>query len=268
MLPGSLSGNRAATLTAVPTVTPTPSVTPTATPTQTPTPYPTPYAVVKGDVVRGWRGPDPSFDLLGSAQAGKEMVVLGRTPDSSWLRICCIANQPAWVRSDTVVVKGVLDTVKPISPPSTPTAVPTATRTATPLPTPTRKPPFDIARGPEFPFRVDTGVLTIFAKVYEGPKDNEKPVGGYMLRVLRDGVDVSQPEQLSHNKAAEFETTGKEQGGYLVNLKYEMRGAGEADWLIWLAHPDGTIVSPQTSFTTKGSAKQNLVVFIAYHLVR
>ena len=268
VLAGSLVANHAATLTAVPTVTSTPTVTPTSTPTATSTPYPTPYALVGANAVQGRRGPDPSFELLGQAVAEQELTVLGRTPDNSWLQICCIANQAAWVQAGRVNIQGVLDAVQPIAPPPTPTPVPTATSPNTPTPSSTPMPPFDIARGPEFPWKVSDGVLTIRVKVFEGPRDNEKPVGGYVLRVLRDGSDVSHLDQPSHDAATGFDSTGANLGGYLYNLKYEMLNAGEADWTIWLARPDGSIVSPKTTFTTRGAASQNSVVFIAYRLAR
>jgi hypothetical protein len=126
-------------------------------------------------------------------------------------------------------------------------------------------PPFDIARGPEFPIQRDNGVLTIWVKVYEGLSPYEKPLGGYLLKVLRDDVDVSQPA-LSHNRP--FDRTAKTEGEREYNLKFEMFDASEADWRIYLARADGTRVSPVTSFTTKGNSYRNLVVYMAYWLAR
>jgi hypothetical protein len=127
-------------------------------------------------------------------------------------------------------------------------------------------PPFDIARGPEFPIRRDNGLLTIWVKVYEGPLDNQSPLGGYMLHVTRDGVDVS--DKLLSFGDRPFDNTQARQGGYDYNLKFEMYDAGEADWEIFLARPGGFRVSPITKFTTKGDSYRNLVVHIAYLLAR
>ena len=137
---------------------------------------------------------------------------------------------------------------------------------ATPAPVGTPLPPFDIARGPEFPIRRDDGRLTIWVKVYQGPLDNQQPLGGYTLHVTRDGVDVS--DKLLSFGDRPFDNTLAPQGGYDYNLKFEMYNADEADWEIYLARPGGFRVSPITKFTTKGDSYRNLVVFIAYILAR
>jgi hypothetical protein len=43
-----------------------------------------------------------------------------------------------------------------------------------------------------------------------------------------------------------------------------MVDAGEADWQIYLATPDGNRVSSITRFTTLGDSYRNLVAYIAY----
>ena len=133
-------------------------------------------------------------------------------------------------------------------------------RSGTPLP------PFDIARGPEFPIRRDNGLMTIWVKVYEGPPDNQRPLGGYILNVFRDGVDISDKLQSFGDRP--FDKTSPVEGNYDYNLKFEMYDAGEADWEIYLARPGGFRVSPVTKFTTKGDSYRNLVVYIAYLLAR
>ena len=115
-----------------------------------------------------------------------------------------------------------------------------------------------------FPIKRDNGVLTIWVKVYEGPYDNQKPLPDYVLKVDRDGVDVSSAVQ-SHGTA--FDNT-KPEGSMDYNLKFEMNNAGEAKWRIYLAKPDGYRVSPISEFTTLGDSYRNLVVFVAYWLAR
>jgi len=128
-----------------------------------------------------------------------------------------------------------------------------------------KTPPFDIAEGPLFPIRRDNGILTIYVRVYEGPADNQKPLAGYILKVRRDGLDVSDNGQSFGN--APFHRTFPE-GDFRYNLKFERFNAGEADWEIYLARPGGFPVSPITQFTTKGDSYRNLVVHIAYWLAR
>jgi hypothetical protein len=259
-----------ATPTGLPTATPTGTPLPTRTMTPTsgpsPTPQPTPYVVITGPQVAARRGPASSFELLGEVRQGQQFMVLARTSDKAWWQICCVANQPVWIRSDQVNPQGPIDAapVVPMPPTPTITITPTPSRTLTPSPTPA--PPFDIARGPEFPLQRDDGTVVIWVKVYQGPPDNEQPLPGYVLKVLRDGYDVSLPTQSHGNK--DFDRTQLDANGYEYNLKFEMPHGSEANWQIYLARPDGSRVSPITKFTTMGDSYRNLVVYIAYVLAR
>jgi hypothetical protein len=160
---------------------------------------------------------------------------------------------------------GPVETLPVIERPPLPTQPPPPPPTEAPTAAPTPAPPFDIAEGPQFPIVRDNGVLTIWVKVYEGPPDNKTALGGYMLKVRRDGVDVSDNAQSFGD--APFNRTFPE-GNYEYNLKFERFNAGEADWEIYLARPGGERVSPITPFTTKGTSYRHLVVYIAYWLAR
>lgn len=249
-----------------PTLEPTEFV-PTGTPEGETAPQaaPTPYVVVNAETVNGRRGPATTFPRIGVAKRGEEFMVLARTPDGAWWQVCCMANQPVWVAAELVTAQGAVDTVPVVTPPPTPVPPPPPAPTPVPPPSPTPAPPFDIAQGPQFPFQRDNGVLTIWVKVYEGPLDNQKPLAGYILKVFRDGVDVSDNAQSFGN--APFNNTFPE-GNFEYNLKFERYNAGEADWEIYLARPGGFRVSPVTQFTTKGDSYRNLVVYIAYWLAR
>ena len=150
-----------------------------------------------------------------------------------------------------------------------PTDVPTIAPppSATPTPTQTPLPPFDIGAGPLFPIQRDNSVLTIWVKVYEGPLDNQTALPGYVLKVFRDDVDVSLPEQ-SHSLPFDHTNVQDAYNDLMYNLKFEMDHAGETKWRIYLARPGGERVSPITEFTTLGDAYRNLVVYIAYWLAR
>ncbi len=269
------------------TDTPTPSPTPTegpatSTPDEVASPVargsqPTPYAVIKPATVNGRRGPGTEYERVGEAKQGQELFILGRTADGKWLEVCCMANQPVWVAADQVETRNSVETAAVLTPPPVPLPTPTrrpaaaAPRTGqSPLPTRgpvgTPLPPFDIARGPEFPWPRDDGILNIFVKVYEGPPDNQKPLGGYILVVKRDGVDVSKNVQTFGDRP--FDNTGPKQGNYDYNLKFELYDASESDYEIYLARPGGFRVSPISKFTTKGPSYRNLAVFIAYWLAR
>jgi len=255
------------TSTPTPSSTPVPTATATATLGPSSTPQPTPFVVVMAPQVAARRGPALSFELLGVVRAGQQFMVLARTPDKDWWQICCVANQPVWIRSDQVNPQGPFEAAPEVPVPPTPTLTVTPTPSATLTPSPTPIPPFDIARGPEFPLQRDDGTVVIWAKVFQGPTDNEKPLAGYVLKVLRNNVDVSLPVT-SHAKVSGFDNTGPAQGSYDYNLKFEMPHGSEADWQIYLARPDGSRVSPISKFTTMGDSYRNIVVYVAYWLAR
>lgn len=132
-------------------------------------------------------------------------------------------------------------------------------------------PPFDIARGPERYVPRDDGRLILRAKIYEGTAPYEKLLPGYVVKIFRDGVDVTQLNEArdypSSRDVLDYTNFGRT-GNYEYNYKFEMAGGGEADWEIYLAKPDGYRVSPITNFTTKGDLYRNLEVYIAYWLAR
>lgn len=266
------------------TETPTPSPTPTrgpASPTPTEpkavTPQPTPYIVIQAATMNGRRGPGTEYEKIGEAKQGQELFILGRTADGAWLQVCCMANQPVWVSAELVETHNSVETAAILTPPPVPLPTPTQrpvaaapsagqNLAASPTPAGTPLPPFDVARGPEFPWTVNNGILTIWVKVYEGPADNQKPLSGYTLVVKRDGFDVSKPSQSFNDRP--FDSTGPKEGNYEYNLKYELYDASESEYEIYLARPGGFRVSPITRFTTKGASYRNLIVFIAYWLAR
>ena len=231
-----------------------------------PRPLPTPYAIVKPATINGRRGPGATFERIGQAKKGDELMIIGRTPDGAWWQVCCMANQPVWVSADLVEAKGPVDTTPLLTPAPTPVPPPPAAPQPTATPAPTPMPPFDIARGPEFPIKRDTGTMTMWVQVYEGPPDNQNPLGGYQLKVFRDGVDVTRDAVSFDDR--DFDATLAGEGGFKYNLKFEMLNAGEADWQIYLARPGGFRVSPVSEFTTKGDSYRNQVVYIAYKLAR
>ncbi len=284
VMPGVTVGDTSLLLYATDTPTPSPTPTqrpPTATPIEstareTATVEPTPFVVIKPATLNGRRGPGTEYEKVGEAKKDQKFFILGRTADGKWLQVCCLANQPVWLAADQVTQQGAVQTAAILTPPPAPLPTPTrrpvaaAPRTnQSPLPKPapagTPMPPFDVARGPEFPMRRDNGLLTIWVKVFQGATDPQ-PLGGYILHVTRDGVDVS--DQLQSFGDRPFDNTAPQQGGFDYNLKFEMYDAGEADWEIYLARPGGIRVSPITKFTTKGDSYRNLVVYIGYLLAR
>jgi hypothetical protein len=234
---------------------------------------PTPYVVVRPATLNGRRGPGTAWEKIGKAKSGDELIILGKSEDEAWWQVCCLANQPAWVIASEVEARGPLASVPMLAAPPTPVPpAPAAPAVVDPVlqvtaaPPGTPMPPFDIARGPEFPIQRDNNILTIWAKVYEGQPPYERPIPGYILKVFRDGVDVS--DNVKSFADRPFDKTGPNEGLYEYNLKFEIRDAGEANWRIYLARPGGIPVSPPTEFSTLGDSYRNLVAYVAYLLAR
>jgi hypothetical protein len=288
LAPGAVEGETSLVLFATPTAPPSATPEPTSTPGPPPTPtvdietnrptraagpraMPTPYVVVNAATLNGRRGPGSTFERLGEAVKGAELMLLAGTTDGKWWQVCCLANQPAWVSADLVTAKGPLDAVPLMTPAPAPipTSRPPPPPTSTPAPTPL--PPFDIARGPERYVPRDDGRLILRAKIYEGTSPNENPLPGYIVKVFRDGVDVTQLNEASQyatSRDGVDHTSFGKAGDYQYNYKFEMANGGEADWEIYLAKPGGFRVSPITQFTTKGDSYRDLEVYIAYWLAR
>jgi hypothetical protein len=288
LTPAAAGGDTTLVLYATPTGPPSPTPEPTGTSGPTPLPtidvetnrptreagpraVPTPYVIVNSATITGRRGPGVTFERLGEAAQGAELMVMARTTDGKWWQVCCLANQPVWVSADLVTAKGPVDAVLAVTPAPTPKPAPRPAPTATPPPAPTPLPPFDIARGPERYVLRDDGRFILRAKISEGKSPYEKLLPGYVVKIFRDGVDVT-----SLNEAGDYLTSrdmvdhtsfGKS-GDYEYNYKFEMAGGGEADWEIYLAKPDGYRVSLPTKFTTKGDLYRNLEVYMAYWLAR
>ena len=251
-----------------PEPTPTPEPPTPAPPTTTPEPA---YVTVQEDKVNVRKGPGTAYPVVGQVVKSTRLEVVAKNQQSDWFQVCCFQGQQVWVVARLVEAHGPLQAVPvaaniPPPPPATSTPRPLPP-TATPPPAATPRPvyAFDRARGPEF-YSTSNLFLNIFVKVFEGVSPNEKVLEGYQLKVLRNGADVSDGN-LSHGGV--FDDTGPLGGNLKYNLKYELYpDAGEASWTISLADSSGQPVSPESQFTTAGSASKNRVIYVAYKRVR
>ena len=105
-------------------------------------------------------GPGTDYDQVGVLIAGQANEVLGRSPDSTWLKIVFIGgpDNTGWVLRDLVTLVGELPNIPTIVAPPTPTLPPTPTAAlfgtpdaeGTPLPQanflPTYTPPAPVVR--------------------------------------------------------------------------------------------------------------------------
>jgi hypothetical protein len=276
-----------------PIVVPTPTLQaltePTATPAETATATPaataTPYILVMSGLVALRTGPGLDYPLLAQLGPSIPVAIIGRNEDGSWLEICCISGQVAWVVATHVTVVndagGVQVSLAAPPPPPTPTPIPSPTPTETVTPTPTFY-PFERAIGPQF-FPTENQYLTLWGKLYVGVSPYEDPAPGYYLKVLFEGFE--RPNSAGNIASADvFEFSAPPGSGsrVLYNYKYEYRPPdpasvggnttslqllGTGTWTVYVADGLGTQLSEAVTFTTAPS-NPNREVYIGWIRVR
>jgi len=122
--------------TPVPTDTPLPTNTPLPTDTLAPTATDTPAApyVVASKTVNLRAGPGTNYPVAGSAAAGQQYEITGRSPDGVWFEICCVNRKAAWVAKSVVTAGGDTASVKVAANIPTPPPSPTPKPTSPPAP--------------------------------------------------------------------------------------------------------------------------------------
>lgn len=65
--------------------------------------------VINTELVNSRGGPDTTFNVVTILGAGESFDITGKSADGSWLRLCCMNQQEAWVKADFVTVSGSLD---------------------------------------------------------------------------------------------------------------------------------------------------------------
>lgn len=115
---------------------PPPTATLPPTPTPIPTPTPEPAGVVSADLVNVRTGPSTDFEILGMVSLGEEVDILGRNPEGTWWRVCCVtatetgSEEVGWIIGDFVEENFSTDAV---------VAVPLAELPPTPTPAPVQE---------------------------------------------------------------------------------------------------------------------------------
>ena len=160
--------------TPLPTETPEPTVTPEPTATAAPTATDTPAApyVVASKAANLRSGPGTNYPVVGSAAAGKQYEITGRSPDGAWLEICCVKSASAWVAKSVITVGGDAASVQVAANIPTPPPSPMPKPTSPPAPA---APPAPAVQRPGMHTRTQIGTWEIQAERVQ----NEKAVYWY-----------------------------------------------------------------------------------------
>lgn len=263
------------TLTATPTPyytpTPTATFTPLPTPVDTPTPTPAASLLVTAPAVNVRSGPSVAYPVIGQVSRNETYTLIGRNEAGTWWQICCVNGQQGWITAQLTAASGPVDTVPVVAPPDLPPAPPpvaVAPPTATPYPTFTPAPfrPVKLSEGPEM-WETNNPWLTIWLKVYVGQIQFPIPISNLRMRVLRNGVDVSQNKLTADSFQFSAPTAnGKPLGNRReYNLKYEyLPNAGNADWTILITDANGAPLSELVTFQTTGGQE----VYVSFYDTR
>ena len=101
------------------TITPTPSPTEATTPTFTPTP--SVRTIVNTSLLNVRSGPDTVYPIVTEAILGDAFTVMGRNPDGTWLRVCCVqSTQESWVATEFMALNAPVDTLPVLDVPPPP----------------------------------------------------------------------------------------------------------------------------------------------------
>jgi tetratricopeptide (TPR) repeat protein len=128
-------------------------------------PQPTPSVLVEIPTLNVRLGPGTDYPMVGQAQGGDRLALVGRNEAGDWLVICCIDERPGWIAARLVTLpEGVDVNSLPVglaptrpAPTATPLPPPTPTATATAIgPAVTDTPPLDRLPEPPAPTATPT----------------------------------------------------------------------------------------------------------------
>lgn len=237
-----------------PVATDTPAIvdTPTEAPV-IPTPEPTeapPRLVISGPLVNVRAGPGTEFAIVTTVERGQEYDIVAQNGAGDWWRFCCINGEPAWVIDELVEADGAVDTVPVsdavVSVPATATPAQVAAAPPAAEPTATEPPPppdfsFDLQNAEQFP---ENKLVRVFLYVF----DNEQALGGFSVRVTKDGGELPVNASSSGGQPGLTWPIADSRQRF-QNMKVEFPGVQAAGaWVVQLVDGGGNPVGPPATF--------------------
>lgn len=229
------------------------------------TPMEPPKATVTEALVNLRSSPDLAGAVLGSALRGQAFTIMGRDTLTAWWLICCDGGQARWVYTGVVQVSGDVTLVPVVAHPAATFATNRQARateptpTTPPLPTPTPAVPYDfmLAEQAQFEERITP---RIYLYVYE----KEDGLGGYTVRVRKDGRDLPVTQQTAPGMPGFTWPLPHERQRY-TNLKLEFPNVAPAGlWEVQLVDINGRTVGPIATFRLQPDDLQQ-EMYVKYH---
>lgn len=222
-------------------------------PTATPDSLTAPQVVINENFVNLRRGPSTFYDIAGSASRGQSFNMVARTEDYQWWQICCFNNERVWVSDQVVYVYGAINTLAVVPNPVVPLQRVAAVEATPLLPSPTLAPTapaptptpnnldFDLVAQEQFEESITP---RIYLYVYSGAEG----VGGYTLRVKKDGIELPvNVTSFGGQPGMTWPLPLPRQRFY--NMKLEYKGTpGPGTWEIQLVDFNGKVVGPPATF--------------------
>jgi len=235
-----------------------------------------PQAVVNEAIVNLRQGPGTFYETAGTAARGQVFELVARSEDYHWWQVCCHNNGRVWLSDQVAYVYGQLNALPVVANPVQPAPLPAEVSNPTgavalvaTLPAPTAVPTaelaptatpqafdFDLLAHEQFEERI---LPRIYAYVYAGAEG----LGGYTLRVRKDGIELpAGDDSFGGQPAMTWPLSIARQRFY--NLKFEYSGLPAAGaWEIQLVDSAGKAVGPPALFNLSGD-EPNQEMYVRY----
>jgi hypothetical protein len=79
-----------------------------------------PTVTVKSATLNVRAGPGTNYAAIGSAKKGQTLEGLGRSADSKWVQVCCVASKQGWLSATGVTVQGGIAALPVVKAPAAP----------------------------------------------------------------------------------------------------------------------------------------------------